>query len=137
MFKTLLMLMTLWSVHALAIPCDCEVRIYAPTVGTHQIPATSFKTYRLEGYDSYKVKNQLRCRDACVDKFHEDLPTKTLSAMLLVYSQKLIDEGVLGYNCTGLSTYKYPVRVKASLGKLGLGNVEDRLEIVTHEQSCF
>ena len=99
--------------------------------------STPLKTYTLETYDSYRVKNQLRCRDLCLKTFEEDLPTERMSALLLLHSARLIREGLLGYNCTGLSTMKYPVRVKANLGRLNLGNVADQVYVVNHEEQCF
>jgi len=65
------------------------------------------------------------------------MPGDRLRALLLTYTQGLIAERAVGFNCTGLTTLKYPVRVKASLGKLGLGNVSDTIEIVNHEELCF
>jgi hypothetical protein len=60
-----------------------------------------------------------------------------VNALLIKYSKNLIDEKIVGHNCTGLTTLKYPVRVKASLGKLGLGNVIDQTHVINHEEVCF
>ena len=43
----------------------------------------------------------------------------------------------LSHNCTGFTTLKFPVRVKAKLGPMGLGNVVDLIQVVNHEQLCF
>lgn len=128
---------TLLSVNAFAINCDCIVRIYSPISGSHKIAPNDFKTYELEEFSSYSVKNQKLCRLSCLETFHEDMPQERLNALLLSYSQSLINEGVLGYNCTGLTVLKYPVRVKARLGRLGLGNVSDTVQVVAHEEVCF
>ncbi len=117
--------------------CDCEVRVYSPFTGSHQMDSTPLKTYTLETYDNYKVKSQLRCRDLCLETFEEDLPTERMTALLILHSARLIREGLQGYNCTGLTTVKYPVRVKASMGKLNLGNVADHVYVVNHEEECF
>lgn len=127
----------LFTVKAFAIGCDCEVRVYSPTTGPQNLAADRLKVYELDEFSSYSAKNQQACRRACVEKFQADMPSERLKALLLIYSQNLIAERVLGYNCTGLTTLKYPVRVKASLGKLGLGNVSDTIEIVNHEELCF
>lgn len=127
----------LYSFSVLAIPCQCEVVIFAPSTASHKQPPTSFKNYDLEGFDSYKVKNQYACRESCLKEFTTDMPTERVNAILVKYSKSMIDEKVLGYNCTGLSTYKYPVRVKASLGKLPLGNVADQMYVINHEEVCF
>lgn len=135
--KAFLVLILFWSASALAMKCDCEVRVYSPLTGSHQMDSTPLKTYTLETYDTYRVKNQYRCRELCQSTFEEDLPTERMRALLLIHSARLIREGLLGFNCTGLTTVKYPVRVKASLGKLNLGNVADQVYVVNHEEECF
>lgn len=128
---------TLLSVNAFAINCDCIVRVYSPMTGSHKIQPNDFKTYELEEFSSYSVKNQKLCRLSCMEAFQEDMPQERLNALMLSYSQTLINEGVLGYNCTGLTVLKYPVRVKARLGRMGLGNVADTVQVVAHEEACF
>lgn len=105
--------------------------------GSHRMSSTVLKIYELDEYSSYSVKNRNQCRKLCQERFQEDMPSDRLSALLLTYSQKLIEEGLLGYNCTGLTNFVYPVRVKASLGNLGLGNVADIRQVVVHEERCF
>lgn len=97
----------------------------------------SFKTFELEEYSTYSEENQNQCRKDCLKRFQSDMPTERLRALLVTYAQSLIDAQAIGYNCTGLTTLKFPVRVKASLGRLSLGNVADRMEVVSHEQLCF
>lgn len=99
--------------------------------------SNDFKTYELEEYSSYSIKNQNECRNSCLKRFEEDMPANRLNALLIIYTQSLIREGALGYNCTGLTTLKFPVRVKASLGRLGLGNVADLVQVINHEEACF
>ena len=73
----------------------------------------------------------------CLRVFEDDLPNDRMTALLMLHSARLIKEGQLGYNCTGLTTLKYPVRVKASMGKLNLGTVADQVYVVNHEEQCF
>lgn len=127
----------LFSSSLMAATCDCEVRVYHPTTASQKINSAVMLDYQLETFDSYSVRNQRRCRALCLTKFREDLPSPRLSALLQKLSERLIDEQVVGYNCTGLTTFRYPVRVKAKLGALSLGNVEDRMEVVTYEEPCF
>ena len=135
--KLFLTLIMIWTTSAFAMKCDCEVRVFSPMTGSHQMDSTPLKVYTLETYDSYRVKNQLRCRDMCLKTFEEDLPTERMTALLMLHSARMIREGVVGYNCTGLTTLKYPVRVKASLGRLNLGNVADQVYAINHEEPCF
>lgn len=127
----------LFTTSVFAATCDCEVRVYHPTTASQKINSAVMMEYALETFDSYSVRNQRRCRSLCLEKFREDLPSDRLQALLQTLSQRLIAEGVVGYNCTGLTTYRYPVRVKANLGQRSLGNVEDRMEVVTYEEACF
>jgi len=135
--KFIFIILILFSVEAFAIGCDCEVRVYSPTTGSHRMASTSLKTYELEEFSTYSIRNQRMCRRLCLEQFEKDMPQSRLNALLLTYSQSLIDEKVLGYNCTGLTTLKYPVRVKASLGAIGLGNVANLVQVISHEELCF
>lgn len=135
--KLFMILFIFFTTSAFAMKCDCEVRVFSPVTGSHQMDSTPLKVFTLETYDSYRVKNQVRCRDMCLRTFEEDLPTERMTALLLLHSAKLIREGLLGFNCTGLTTVKYPVRVKANLGRLNLGNVADQVYTVNHEEQCF
>lgn len=125
------------TVKAFAIPCDCEVRVHSPMTGSYQMKPSPFRVYTLEEYSTYSLRNQRDCRRSCAEKFQSDMPSDRLSALLLTYSQNLVDERAIGFNCTGLTTLKYPVRVKASLGNMGLGTVADFVHVVNHEELCF
>lgn len=137
MFKFVLSLFGFWSLAAFAIPCDCEVSVHSPLTGSHRISPFVIKTYELEEYSSYAPKNIQQCRQSCLAEFQKDMPSSRLNALLLTYSMQLIDQKVLGYNCTGLTNLKYPVRVKAKLARSGLGNVADIVQVVSHEEVCF
>jgi hypothetical protein len=136
--RSLFVLMTLflsWQVYA--IPCDCEVRVHSPLTGSHQISPFVLKTYQLEEFSSYAAKNVHQCRQSCLAEFQMDMPSDRLSALLITYGQDLIGKKLLGYNCTGLTTLKFPVRVRARLGTKGLGNLVDLIQVINHEQICF
>lgn len=135
--KLILLSLLIFTAEAFAIGCDCEVRVSPPTTASHELASTNLKTYELEEYSSYSVKNQNSCRNKCLKEFEKDMPTERLNALLLTYGETLIQERALGHNCTGLTTVKFPVRVKAKLGQLGLGNVVDIVQVVTHEEQCF
>ena len=133
----LFLIMILMTIEVWAIDCDCEVLTYAPITGSHQLRPNSLKYYELNNYSSYSKVNIQECRNSCLEKFHEDLPEDRLNALLQIYAQTLINEQVLGYNCTGLTTLKFPVRVKATFGSKGLGNLVDTVQVINHEESCF
>jgi hypothetical protein len=135
--KIMWILLGILAFNVYGVECDCEIRVYSPTTASHQISTTPLKNYQLNSYDSYSKNNQWHCRKSCLQKFHEDMSTVRLSALLTLHSERLIEEGLVGFNCTGLTTFKYPVRVKASLGEKGLGNVTDQIVVVNHEERCF
>lgn len=134
---TILTLISAISLNAFGIGCDCDVRIFSPMTGLYQSPPMNLKTYKLKEFSNYSIKNQNICRNECLEEFEKDMSSDRLKALLLTYSQDMIQQQVLGYNCTGLTTLKYPVRVKARLGEVGLGNVVDIIQVVTHEEACF
>ncbi len=129
--------LTLVSLSAFAVECDCEVWVYTPLTGSKQIAPERLRKFELEEFNNYLVRNQHQCRRLCHERYLADLPSERLDAMLVTHAQDLIREEKLGFNCTGLTTLKFPVRVKAKLGGLGLGNVADVIQVVNHEQVCF
>lgn len=137
MLNALWALIGFWSLTAFAIPCDCEVRVHTPITASHQIEPIIIKIYNLEDYSTYARRNINQCRKTCLDEFQKDMPADRLSALLVTYSQELIGEKQVGYNCTGLTNLKFPVRVRAKLGNQGLGNVADFVQVVSHDEVCF
>lgn len=137
MFKFLFSLIGFWSFAVFAIPCDCEVRVHSPLTGSYKMSPMVIKTYQLEEFSSYAPKNIQQCRQSCLAEFQKDMPAVRLNALLITHSMQLIDQKVLGFNCTGLTTLKYPVRVKAKLAQNGLGNVADIVQVINHEEVCF
>lgn len=133
----LFLILSLYAVSTFAISCDCELMVFSPLTGSHQMAPATLKTYELENYASKSSRAQLACQNSCVKAFSEDMAEKRLKSVLLLYTQRLIGEGALGFNCTGLSTYQYPVVLKARLGNVSLGNVYRSLEVITHEEACF
>lgn len=105
--------------------------------GSHRMAPATLKSYQLENYASVSVIARDKCRISCLEKFQDDMNIDRLKALLLVYSQRLIDQRLVGYNCTGLTTFQYPIVLKANLGSVSLGNVYQSLEVVTHEEACF
>lgn len=133
----LISILSFWAFGAFAIPCDCEVLVFSPITGSHKFPPTNLKTYELEEFARPTLKSQRTCRQLCLEKFEADMPSDRLTALLLNHSARLVEARAVGHNCTGLTTLKYPVRVKARLGNRSLGNVVDLIQVVNHEEICF
>lgn len=135
--KAFIILNLLFSFSAYAINCDCDIRIHSPIGAPLKIEPIILKTLKVESFSSYSYKNQIQCRNSCLEEFQSEMPVQRLKALLQSYSQELISQGRIGYNCTGLTVLKFPVRVRARLANLGLGNVSDIIETVAHEEICF
>lgn len=135
--KAFIFLFLIFSNTAFAINCDCDIRIYSPVGASLKIEPIILKTLEVESFSSYSPKNQIQCRKSCLEEFHSVMPTERMKAFLEAYSQELISQGRIGYNCTGLTVLKYPVKVRARLANLGLGNISDQIETVAHEENCF
>jgi hypothetical protein len=125
------------SVRVFAISCDCEVLVSAPITASNKMKSNKLKTYELKEYGSYSLRNQRECRTTCLERFQKEMPTQKLKSLLLMYAQDLISENVIGFNCTGLTTLKFPVKVKVTLGNMALGTVADVFQVVSHEEVCF
>jgi hypothetical protein len=122
---------------AYAYRCTCNVNVSHPLTASQTMKTATMRTYTMSTYDSMNEANVDACRNECVQQFRRDLPPDELTPILVELSKQLIDQKVVGYNCTGLTSFKYPVRVKAKFGRRSLGNVADQIEVVTYEQVCF
>jgi hypothetical protein len=122
---------------AWAVDCDCSVVAYSPLTASHLLPTVTLRRFELEGYDNRSISSQLGCRKSCLESFEKEMNYRSLNSLLVAHTQNLIESKVVGFNCTGLTTLKFPVRVKAKLGNLGLGHVADVIHVVNHEQICF
>lgn len=138
MTKTWLLLVLLLNMgSAYAYRCTCDVNVSHPLTASQEMKAASMRKYTMTTYDTMSEATQNACRNECLQQFRKDLPPDELTPILVELSRQLIDQKVVGYNCTGLTSFKYPVRVKAKLGRRPLGNVADQIEVVTYEQVCF
>jgi hypothetical protein len=120
-----------------AIGCDCEIRIFSPLTGPQTLPSWTLNVFKLEEYSSFSSKNLKICRDSCLKKFQSEVLNNEIYIQLLSYSEDLIKKRLIGFNCTGVTTLKFPVRVKASLGNLGIGNVADFIQVINLQEVCF
>lgn len=127
----------LYSGSILALSCDCDLLVFSPMTGSHKMPAATLKTYELENYATKSVASQNSCKKSCLDTFTQDMKGGRLKSLLTVYAQRLVTDGAVGFNCTGLTTLQFPVVVKANLGNMSMGNVYRSMEVITHEEACF
>jgi len=134
--KLIFFIVFIFSFNAFSIQCDCEVRIYGPLTGPQSLGVKILKVFELEEFSRHSSVHHDLCRESCTKTFEKEMTNKRLKLELLNYSQELIEENIIGYNCTGPTTLKFPVRVKALLGGKGLGNVSDFIEVIDFEKFC-
>lgn len=120
-----------------AVDCDCSVVAFSPLTASHVLPSVTLRKFELESYDNRSIKSQLSCRKSCLKSFEKVMNHQSLNSLLVAHTQNLIENKLVGFNCTGLTTLKFPVRVKAKLGNFGLGHVADVIHVVNHEEICF
>ena len=133
----LLILCLAFPLKLFAIGCDCQVMALSPLTGSLAPSPHVLESYKLESFSKNTERSQVLCRESCLRKFQGEMSNQRLQQALLLLSKNLVNERAIGYSCTGLTTLKFPVRVKASLGRTGLGNVEDFIKVINFEESCF
>lgn len=125
------------SAQTLAYTCQCSIEVYPPTTGSHSIPISSKVFDEGREFGRISKASYQACYQDCKEASVETFPYPQLQQVAYQQSVKLIQNDEVGYNCTGPTTFKYPVRFKAMLGPISLGNVRQELVIVHHEQKCF
>lgn len=133
----LIIFVLLFSWDSSALTCQCSILAYSPVTGPRNLKPELIKKFDLEEFGNLKQINQKKCLESCYHAFEKEMSYEALYDLLKGYSYTLIDQKVLGYSCTGVSVYKFPIRVKANLGHLGLGNVADFIEVIDLEVECF
>lgn len=128
---------TLLSVNGFAFYCDCRLLIFSPLTGSHRLDSVEYKSYTLETFSKINDNTKNACRLSCSEKFNANFKSDDFYSIVYRHAEELIQSGAIGYNCTGQTTLKFPVKIKASLGHVPLGNVADFIQVVTYEKSCF
>jgi hypothetical protein len=131
------LLLTLINSAALALPCVCEVRFHTPLTASHEIPPHLYYSFEADEFPSVSLKHVNLCREVCKSSFHQKIPAERLQAGVTNYGQFLVEQNLVGHNCTGFTTLKFPIKVRAFLGPYGLGNVVNLSQVINYERICF
>lgn len=125
------------SASAFSYTCECKIELYPPLTGSlsTQVESKVFDEGREFGV--LNPQNYQGCLMDCRQAAYNEFPYYQLQQVAYQQSNKLIANDALGYSCGSATTYKYPVRFKASLGPIALGNVRQELVIIHREQNCF
>lgn len=133
-----LLCLFLFSVYqARATTCNCEVFAVAPFSAARKIEALPIGQFKTNYYGDYKIESQTSCRRDCRVSAMNDYDADTLREQLVPWSDQLVDTKRAGYNCTGPTDFKIPVRVRARMGKVSLGLAHETVVFIHRERSCF
>lgn len=135
--KWLLFLTMFTVLPAWATTCNCEVFAVAPLTASQQVDPFPIGKYKTNYYGDYKAESLTACRKDCRLRAMEDYDANTLEERLAPWTDRLVANGLAGYNCTGPTDFKIPVRVRALMGKVSLGLTHETMVFIHRERSCF
>lgn len=136
--KTLLVFtMLLLSGLAQANYCQCEMYSVAPMTASQKTEKHIVAEFRGKYYGNFDYGAVKECRNDCAYIAQRDYDDERVKELLLPWVNELIEYGLAGYNCTGPTTFKVPVRVRASLGSRTLGISRESMIFLHREKNCF
>ncbi len=131
-------LLTLFAVApAGATTCNCEIFAVSPLTASRSTDTLTVGKFTTNYYGDYKLESQDSCRKDCRLKAMSDYHATALREQLLPWTDRLVANGLAGYNCTGPTDFKIPVRVRARMGKVSLGLAHETMVFVHRERSCL
>ncbi len=135
--KWLLLSTLLTAVPAWATTCNCEVFAVTPLTASRQVDPFPLGKFKTNYYGDYKPESLNSCRKDCRLRAMEDYDGNALQEQLLPWTDSLVANRLAGYNCTGPTDFKIPVRVRALMGKVSLGLTHETMVFIHRERSCF
>ena len=117
--------------------CMCQVVAVAPMEGSHKVENHIVAEFEGKFYGNYDYGAVRNCRSDCAIIGQRRYDEETLKDKLLPWVDELVAYGFNGYNCTGPTTFKVPVRIRASLGRRTLGIARQQMIFIHRERSCF
>ncbi len=116
--------------------CHCEVRVANPLPGLTKPEAKLLSQFKASYQGDFALESQKQCLIDCRENVWSRYPTATLDEMLRPWLIQLLDQQVVGKNCTGETTLKIPLRVRARLNQHAIGNALDIIHITHIKRSC-
>lgn len=117
--------------------CECELYAVSPMTASQKVENHVVAQFRGKYYGDFDASSVKECRNDCAHITQTEYDDETLKEKLLPWVNELIEYGLAGYNCTGPTTFKVPVRVRASLGERRLGISRESMVFLHREKSCF
>lgn len=135
--KTVLLILCLSSTASFAGACYCELSAGAPLSASYKLPAHELGKEKVSFFDLDNDETQELCRKDCQLFYKKQYPDPIVNQLLEIHANSLIRKSDLGYNCTGPTTIKYPLRMKALMDDRPIGVVRFSMGIVHLELSCL
>jgi hypothetical protein len=115
--------------------CRCDL------VSGHPMEGMStprfIKSYDGRYYGLPTPKAKAECIDECRSAFETKVDEYYLKEELRATGESLTYNREVGVNCTGPTTMKFPVQMKAYLGESSIGISHSSIHVVHFEKICF
>jgi hypothetical protein len=135
--RSIFILCILFSRLAWSSTCECHLNAFSPIHGNTFSYKDKVMTFIGNYHGAINVKSVHGCRQECVEMMRDKVDSDDLLVELKLRAQKMVDEETIGYNCTGTTTFKFPIEMRAYIGDRSLGSTYKSLEIVHVEKKCF
>jgi len=131
------LLLALTSVPAVAlVDCACEVTALSPMRASQSVLPRQVGRFLGREFGEREVGAADVCLRECRRDALGKYPRALLEAELVPWAEELASEGAHGRICSGPTTFKIPVHVKAQLGDRPLGIAHRTVVFLHREQNC-
>ncbi|MFP5458769.1 MAG: hypothetical protein ACLGG7_08555 [Bacteriovoracia bacterium] len=117
--------------------CQCEVFATSPLSVSNDVDPYPVGEIRGSYFGKFDAESQRTCRQECQTEAMREYDAAYLREKLTPWVRELVSNGVAGYNCTGSTDFKIPVRVRARIGKFSLGLAHESMVFLSYNRSCF
>jgi hypothetical protein len=131
----LIIIFIIYSSLSFALDCKCNLLSGHPLEG--KVTSYYIQTFSGKYYGLPTPRAKLECLSDCQNIFETKVDEYYLKQELRDIGEKLAYEGQLGFNCTGATTLKFPVQVRAYLGESSLGISHTSFHNIHMEKVCF
>ncbi len=129
------LLLALSTAPAWALECACEVYAFPPLTASHRIPPHLVGDVDAGVQEDNQLDPTL-CRTRCQELSRNEYDATMLKERIAPWVDQLAADGTVGRNCTGPTTFKVPVRVRARLGAATLGIAREDMVFLHRQIAC-
>mgnify|MGYP003390277214 CR=1 FL=1 len=135
--KWLWLLSLSFSVSAWASYCQCELYAVHPISASNKTEIHTIDRMQGKYYGIVNAATARECRQDCAALTQQEYTEEVLQEKLTPWVDELVNSGLAGYNCTGPTSFKVPVRVRATLQSRSLGIARQSMVFIHRNRSCF